>query len=75
LLPSCLISQSRTMALSKYYTSPLKVFASLPVTSQGLVCTCGEWYRFPSSYYLPEGFQLGFLPSSFSGQLPKYFDM
>lgn len=74
LLPACLISQCRTMALSKYYTSPLKVFASLPVTSQGLVCTCGEWYRFPSSYYLPEGYQLGFLPSSFSGQLPKYFD-
>lgn len=73
LLPSCLISQSRSMALSKYYTAPLKVFAALPVSTPGLVCTCGEWYRFPSSYYLPQGYQLGFLPSSFSGQLPKAF--
>ncbi|KAI2507789.1 Alg9-like mannosyltransferase family [Fragilaria crotonensis] len=62
------------MALSKYYTAPLKVLAALPVSAPGVVCTCGEWYRFPSSYYLPEGYQLAFLPSSFSGQLPKYFE-
>ena len=74
LLPSCLISLSRSMALSKYYTAPLKVLSALPVSSPGVVCTCGEWYRFPSSYYLPEGYQLAFLPSSFSGQLPKYFE-
>ena len=75
LLPSCLISQSRSMALSKYYTAPLKVYAALPSSPQGgLVCTCGEWYRFPSSYYLPDGYRLGFLPSSFSGQLPKQFE-
>lgn len=30
-------------------------------------------YRFPSSYYLPSNFQLKFLKSSFSGQLPKPF--
>ncbi|KAI2499640.1 Alg9-like mannosyltransferase family [Fragilaria crotonensis] len=54
--------------------APLKVLAALPVSAPGVVCTCGEWYRFPSSYYLPEGYQLAFLPSSFSGQLPKYFE-
>ena len=75
LLPSCLLSQSRSMALSKYYTAPFKVFAALPVSAPGLVCTCGEWYRFPSSYYLPEGYRLGFLPSSFSGQLPQPFQV
>jgi alpha-1,2-mannosyltransferase len=74
LLPSCVISYSRTMALSKYYTAPFKVYASLPPHSNGTVCTCGEWYRFPSSYFLPSGYRLGFLPSSFTGQLPKYFE-
>jgi alpha-1,2-mannosyltransferase len=74
LLPSCLISYSRTMALSKYYTAPFRVYAALPPDSPGTVCTCGEWYRFPSSYYLPNDFRLGFLPSSFTGQLPKYFE-
>jgi len=83
LLPSCLLSISRTMALSKYYTAPLLVYAQLPFqqaeqeeTKEGrnqLVCTCGEWYRFPSSYYLPQGYELGFLPSTFHGQLPQPF--
>jgi alpha-1,2-mannosyltransferase len=79
-LPACLLSVSRSMALSKYYTAPLRVYAALPPVvrndqaNQMVVCTCGEWYRYPSSYYLPEGYQLGFLPSSFTGQLPKAFE-
>jgi len=35
------------------------------------VCTAGEWYRFPSSFFLPPNHQLGFLKSSFTGQLPQ----
>lgn len=35
------------------------------------VCTCGEWYRYPSSFFLPLNSQLGYLPSSFHGQLPQ----
>eukprot|EP00558_Chaetoceros_sp_UNC1202_P012263 CAMPEP_0197238608 /NCGR_PEP_ID=MMETSP1429-20130617/5109_1 /TAXON_ID=49237 /ORGANISM="Chaetoceros sp., Strain UNC1202" /LENGTH=319 /DNA_ID=CAMNT_0042697813 /DNA_START=16 /DNA_END=975 /DNA_ORIENTATION=+ len=38
-----------------------------------LVCTGGEWYRFPSSYYLPDNARLAFLKSSFDGQLPQLF--
>ena len=38
-----------------------------------LVCTGGEWYRFPSSYYLPPDTSLAFLKSSFDGQLPQPF--
>jgi alpha-1,2-mannosyltransferase len=39
-----------------------------------LVCTCGEWYRFPGSFYLPHHAELGFLPSvGFTGQLPQAF--
>ena len=45
--------------------------------SSDMVCTCGEWYRYMSSFYLPEGgtvqIPMGFLPSSFKGQLPQPF--
>jgi alpha-1,2-mannosyltransferase len=37
------------------------------------VCTAGEWYRFPSSFFLPSNTQFGFLKSSFTGQLPQPF--
>jgi len=69
------ISLSRSLALQKYYTAPLGVFAELAAQSPdpALVCTCGEWYRYPSSFYLPEGMRLGFLKSSFVGQLPQPF--
>lgn len=79
LVPACIMCISRTMALWKYYTAPLSVYSTLAQQPQlatkdeSLVCTCGEWHRFPSSFYLPPNFQLGFLPSSFTGQLPKAF--
>ena len=38
-----------------------------------LVCTGGEWYRYPSSYHLPNNARLAFLKSSFDGQLPQQF--
>ncbi|XP_042538731.1 alpha-1,2-mannosyltransferase ALG9 isoform X3 [Dipodomys spectabilis] len=37
------------------------------------VCVGKEWYRFPSSFLLPENWQLQFIPSEFRGQLPKPF--
>jgi alpha-1,2-mannosyltransferase len=86
LLPSCILCVSRTLALQKYYVAPLVVYGELAqhassptttttttTTTTKLVCTCGEWHRFPSSFYLPLNYQLGFLPSSFRGQLPKPF--
>jgi alpha-1,2-mannosyltransferase len=51
-----------------------------PYSPRRLVCVCGEWYRFPGTLYLPgstspdeSAWQLGFLPSSFQGQLPQVF--
>ncbi|KAJ1655318.1 mannosyltransferase [Dispira simplex] len=38
-----------------------------------LVCTAKEWYRFPSHYFIPYPYRVGFVKSSFRGQLPKYF--
>uniref|UniRef100_A0A2K6ET19 Mannosyltransferase n=1 Tax=Propithecus coquereli TaxID=379532 RepID=A0A2K6ET19_PROCO len=37
------------------------------------VCVGKEWYRFPSSFLLPDNWQLQFIPSEFRGQLPKPF--
>lgn len=74
LIPSSLLGVSRTMALSRYYTAPLAVYGSIAPTATGLVCTCGEWYRFPSSFMLPSDTRLAFVKSSFTGQLPKQFE-
>jgi len=85
-----MISWSRTAALSKYYSAPLLVYAQLPdaitkkvvevsgstESSTITVCTCGEWYRYPSSFYIesePSEVVFGFAPSTFMGQLPQPF--
>ena len=35
-----------------------------------VVCTGNEWYRFPSSFFLPRGSILAFVRDGFRGQLP-----
>lgn len=90
-LPCMALSLSRTMALAKYYTAPLTMYAHVAAAAANLtvaddddddpnprplvVCTCGEWYRYPSSFYLPSKVHFGFLPSSFTGQLPQPFSV
>ena len=75
--PAILISLSRTLALSRYYTAPLQVYSQFqhqPDAGGSVLCTCGEWYRFPSSFYLPSTVRrFGFVESSFQGQLPQPF--
>ncbi|KAJ1962390.1 mannosyltransferase [Dipsacomyces acuminosporus] len=41
--------------------------------SQKVVCMGKDWYRFPSSYWLPSGYRLEFIQSKFNGQLPGSF--
>lgn len=76
-MPIFLLSLSRTFALQRYYSAPLAIYGAIPPikspTQRRLVCVCGEWYRFPGSFYLESGVQLGFLRSSFRGQLPQPF--
>lgn len=83
LSPAAILSVSRSLALHSYYTAPLALYqdlfhhisnASPQLDSEKInVCTGGEWYRFPSTFFLPENAQLGFLKSSFGGQLPQPF--
>lgn len=76
-IPMAALSCLRTLALKKYYAAPLSIYAALQSTAdtseKHLVCTCGEWYRFPSSFTLPHNHELAFLASSFKGQLPQPF--
>ena len=80
LIPIVLVSVSRSAALVANYSAPLKAYAHLhdsviaaehdePVAA----CVGGEWYRYPSSFYLPPNAHLAFLKSSFGGQLPQPF--
>jgi alpha-1,2-mannosyltransferase len=87
------LSVSRGLALYKnYYSSiqiykelnePVNKFASSYLQSKELVnvCVSKEWYRFPSSFFIPEDltstkiqkWRLAFLESDFKGQLPGYY--
>lgn len=83
LSPAAALSISRSLALHHYYTAPLALYRDLfyqvtsgaqeIVAAKKYVCTGGEWYRFPTSFFLPDNVQLGFLKTSFGGQLPQPF--
>jgi alpha-1,2-mannosyltransferase len=45
-----------------------------PLKEFGLrFCVGKEWYRFPGSYYVPEGVKIDFVKSEFDGMLPGHF--
>jgi len=67
----------RTIGLATAYSAPLKVFNSLQqpglTDPRTTVCLGKEWYRFPSSYHLPNGAHAKFVKSEFNGLLPGEF--
>jgi alpha-1,2-mannosyltransferase len=67
----------RTAGMISAYSAPLKVYDPLkqPGVAQpgDTVCLGKEWYRFPSSYFLPNGMKAKFVKSAFSGLLPGEF--
>ena len=68
----------RTLGISTAYSAPMKVMmplhrlgsASFQNTS---ICFGKEWYRFPSSNFLPDGAKAKFVKSEFTGLLPGEF--
>ncbi|XP_041749319.1 alpha-1,2-mannosyltransferase ALG9 isoform X2 [Coregonus clupeaformis] len=78
-----LLSLSRSVALFRGYHAPLDLYPefhrisrdpSLHTVPKGRpvsVCVGKEWYRFPSSFLLPNNWQLQFIQSEFRGQLPQ----
>uniref|UniRef100_A0A8C8AGD7 Mannosyltransferase n=1 Tax=Otus sunia TaxID=257818 RepID=A0A8C8AGD7_9STRI len=80
-----LLSLSRSVALFRGYHGPLDLYPefhriatdpsihTVPEGRQVNVCVGKEWHRFPSSFLLPDNWQLQFILSEFRGQLPKPF--
>jgi alpha-1,2-mannosyltransferase len=60
------------------YRAPLEIYEALEplgVARPGdTVCFGKDWYRFPSSYFLPNGMRAKFIKSEFSGLLPGEFN-
>ncbi|KAJ5291935.1 GPI mannosyltransferase [Penicillium angulare] len=67
----------RILGMVTAYNAPLKVFDPLQqmdVAQTGSsVCIGKEWYRFPSSYFLPQDMRAKFIRSEFRGLLPGEF--
>lgn len=80
-----LLCVSRTVITYKGYRAPIETYMELgrfssdeqlhplPPEYPVNLCVGKEWYRFPSSFFLPENWKLRFLQSEFRGQLPKPF--
>lgn len=83
ILPT-ILSASRISALYYNYHAPIDVMLDLntfhlenppPDNTQYNVCVGKDWYRFPSSFFLPSShYRLRFLKSEFNGMLPTYYD-
>lgn len=73
------ISAFRIYGIYTAYSAPLKVYDPLntevdAVGGEGdTVCFGKEWYRFPSSYFLPRDMHAKFIRSEFRGLLPGEF--
>ena len=67
----------RTAGTVTAYNAPMKVYSIFQdpeyINVQGSLCLGKEWYRFPSSYFLPKGMRAQFIKSEFSGLLPGQF--
>jgi alpha-1,2-mannosyltransferase len=78
LLLSIDIGLARVYGLYSAYSAPLRIYsplwndASLGQHRQN-VCLGKEWYRFPSSYFLPNEMHAKFIRSEFRGMLPGEF--
>lgn len=68
----------RTVGMVTAYSAPLQVFDALLQTDgappEGFVCYGKEWYRYPSSFFLPNNnLRAKFVQSEFRGLLPGEF--
>ncbi|KAL0044650.1 hypothetical protein WJX82_004234 [Trebouxia sp. C0006] len=78
------LSLSRSIALVVNYGAPMRLYSQLPqipeeanMTNSDVVSVCvgDEWYRYPSSFFLPgSSYRLQFVKSGFDGMLPIAFN-
>ncbi|KAF3935959.1 hypothetical protein ABW19_dt0205400 [Dactylella cylindrospora] len=72
LAAAALVSTSRIVAVTTAYEAPKEVY-NLQFNLTGNVCFGKEWYRFPSSFFLPDSARPRFIKSAFAGLLPGQF--
>ena len=72
-----LVGGLRTLGTITAYGAPLQVYKPLQAHANpnhtSSICLGKEWYRFPSSYYLPSSMRAHFIKSEFQGLLPGQF--
>jgi alpha-1,2-mannosyltransferase len=75
MLLSLEVSFSRIWGIYSAYSAPLSLYKPLnTIGGRGeSVCFGKEWYRFPSSYFLPNDMRAKFIRSEFHGLLPGEF--
>lgn len=76
------IAIARVYGVYSAYSAPMKIYSSLWDTAEGksivggegdYLCLGKEWYRFPTSYFLPRDIHAKFVRSEFRGLLPGEF--
>jgi len=69
------IGLARIYGIYSAYSAPLKIYEPLEKLGNygDSVCFGKEWYRFPSSYHLPNKMRAKFIKSEFDGLLPGEF--
>jgi alpha-1,2-mannosyltransferase len=69
------LGAARIYGIYSAYSAPLKIYEPLEAmgTRGDSVCFGKEWYRFPSSYHLPNNMRAKFVKSQFDGLLPGEF--
>ena len=76
------VSVARIYGIYSGYAAPLKIYSRFWEASESkqaigrnedIVCFGKEWYRFPSSYFLPHDIHSKFVRSEFRGLLPGEF--
>ncbi|KAI9728884.1 MAG: mannosyltransferase [Cirrosporium novae-zelandiae] len=65
----------RTLGSVTAYNAPLQIYQKLNDVARpsDVLCLGKEWYRFPSSHFLPNGMHAKFIKSEFNGLLPGEF--
>jgi alpha-1,2-mannosyltransferase len=66
-----IISLARVLAQLRAFSAPMLVYGEL--NGYSTVCLGKEWYRFPSSFFIPENSEAMFVKSTFDGLLPGRF--
>jgi alpha-1,2-mannosyltransferase len=66
-----ILSLARILAQLRAYRAPMQIYNNLESPSN--ICLGKEWYRFPSSFFIPENSQALLVKSAFDGLLPDKF--